>query len=368
VYDISVIATDTGGNATSHDVAITVLDANEIQSIQLVSATTTTGAGNDEATDTGDRVTFSVTFEDAVDVDFTSGSPTLALNIGGVPRYATYLEGDGVVNGDGTNTLLFRYIVTASDFDHDGISINTGAFDPNGSTMVTVGDPGMVVQTANTAVGPNTNARVDTIDLGGTLLIHGYQVEGLWYYHWDRNSNGVGDRGDIVDHNTLDAIFIWNSSFSSNNGPADTNNTYHFATINGVQVSLPNFGYGSDPYPINSPIPGTAVSGESTSGTANPTYNQLTAIWDAFNGTGVGYDESYGGTGGDLFGVPPGWAGESVSAAMPDNYRYWSATKSAMSASESHAYLNFSWGGAGPDPSPNPYDDTIKYYVALQVL
>jgi hypothetical protein len=76
-------------NATSHDVAITVLDANEIQSIQLVSATTATGAGNDQATDTGDRVTFSVTFEDAVDVDFTSGSPILELNIGGVPQYAT---------------------------------------------------------------------------------------------------------------------------------------------------------------------------------------------------------------------------------------------------------------------------------------
>ena len=105
-------------------------------------------------------------------------------------------------------------------------------------------------------------------------------------------------------------------------------------TINGVSMTLPQLGM--TPFSTGS-MPGTAVSG----GGANPTYDGLMAIWDAYNGSGTG-------TG--VPGEPTGW----------NNFTYWSATPSPS------GYANVNLGGG----YVNDYKDSALYlsYAAYQVL
>ncbi len=64
---------------------------------------------------TGMNVDFVALFSEAVTV---SGS-RISLDIGGVPRYATY------VSGSGTTTITYRYIVTLGHIDADGIEMSS---------------------------------------------------------------------------------------------------------------------------------------------------------------------------------------------------------------------------------------------------
>lgn len=57
----------------------------------------------------GDIVTTTITFDQAVVVDASNGTPSLLLETGAVDRQAVY------VSGSGTNTLTFRYVVQAGD-------------------------------------------------------------------------------------------------------------------------------------------------------------------------------------------------------------------------------------------------------------
>ena len=82
---------------------------------------------------------------------------------------------------------------------------------------------------------------------------------------------------------------------------------------------------------------GTAVSNNTT--TDNPTYNDLLAIWDSYNGTT---------TGTNIAGVPSGWHADG----------YWSATTSTSG----HASVYFDFGYVSDSI------DTYGTYVALQVL
>lgn len=57
----------------------------------------------------GDTITTTITFDQAVVVDASNGTPSLLLETGAVDRQAVY------VSGSGTNTLTFRYVVQAGD-------------------------------------------------------------------------------------------------------------------------------------------------------------------------------------------------------------------------------------------------------------
>jgi hypothetical protein len=57
---------------------------------------------------------FTVTASEAVTV---TGAPRLAIDVGGVTRYATY------ASGSGTSSLTFSYAVQAGDFDANGIAL-----------------------------------------------------------------------------------------------------------------------------------------------------------------------------------------------------------------------------------------------------
>lgn len=71
----------------------------------------------------GDELTFIATFDSAVMV---SGTPRIALNIGGVTQYANYYLGSG------TSTLLFKYAIQSADFDDDGIGSSSPILDNGG--------------------------------------------------------------------------------------------------------------------------------------------------------------------------------------------------------------------------------------------
>jgi hypothetical protein len=186
--------------------------------------------------------------------------------------------------------------------------------------------------------------------MGGTLkdygkLIQPVQVDGHTYYFWDVSGDrtsvniqgaGYANSQDYVTHDWLDTIFQQdvNGRVEGENGApvmgtdGKTDNTYRFATINGVKLALPTVGDGSTQIDSNyGSRDGTAVSGTAS----NPTYDDYLAIWDAYNGTGTG-------TG--MNGTPPGWGGLAY---------YWSATPSASGHALIYLYdghvVNHTFGG-----------------------
>ncbi len=78
----------------------------------------------------GETIEVSLVFNRSVDV---TGVPRLALTIGSAPRQASY------ASGTGTDTLVFRYVVTSGDADADGISIGASALALNGGTIRVAG-------------------------------------------------------------------------------------------------------------------------------------------------------------------------------------------------------------------------------------
>ena len=74
----------------------------------------------------GDSIDIKVAFTEVVHV---TGQPTLAVAIGPATRRARLLRGSG------TDTLTFRYVVQASDYDEDGIGIAAGPASLAGGTI-----------------------------------------------------------------------------------------------------------------------------------------------------------------------------------------------------------------------------------------
>ena len=190
-----------------------------------------------------------------------------------------------------------------------------------------------------------TNAGQSVIDLDSYgKLTFPVQVEGAWYYFWDRNGNGISQGTDFAAHDELDGIFT--STLSEVNAGTtgtgtDTTDLIRYANLNGVKLALPTANGGvAYPQGINDGQNGTSYTdaGVSTNGTTSA-FNELLAIWDAYNGTGVGQGES---------GTPPGWM----------NGEYLSATPSA----KGHAKVLLSIGDVWD------WRDDIHWSVALQVL
>lgn len=186
------------------------------------------------------------------------------------------------------------------------------------------------------------------INLGSSgKLIHPVNVDGKWFYFWDRSGDGFAGLDDkITSHDVLDTVFRYDSTLTAQNTGSDTTDTFRFASLNGVTVGLPTTGTSaSNPYD-NSGTDfqnGTAID-NNPAGEINPTYNDLLAIWDAHNGTGTATNSN---------GVPSLWL---------NTYAYASA--SPVITSYAHAYVSL-------------YQGTVNYvvdttardlFVAVQVL
>lgn len=101
----------------------------------------------------GDVLSFTVNASEAILVDSSGGIPRLALDIGGVTRYASY------VSGSGSSALVFQYSVQAGDTDTDGIAIGA-SLDLNGGT--TRDAAGNDLNLTLNAVGATSGVVVDT--------------------------------------------------------------------------------------------------------------------------------------------------------------------------------------------------------------
>ncbi|MBB4369391.1 hypothetical protein GGD63_002179 [Bradyrhizobium sp. cir1] len=98
-----------------------------------------------------DVVSVTVTFGESVSV---TGTPQLALNIGGTPVQASY------ASGSGTTQLVFTYAIQAGQNDTNGISIDANALSLNGGTITDAAGNAAVLTSA--AVADNASYKVDT--------------------------------------------------------------------------------------------------------------------------------------------------------------------------------------------------------------
>jgi len=117
-------------------------------------------------------------------------------------------------------------------------------------------------------------------------------------------------------------------------GDGNTTDTYRYATLNGVRLALPTAGGAvtDSPYFANA----TSV----VAAAVNFSYDDLLAVWDAYNGFS---------TSTFVNGAPPGWQASN----------YWSATPSAAG----HAFVYMDLGAVS-----GIFPDASTGYVALQVL
>ena len=98
--------------------------------VSTVAITSNPGTDNNYAT--GDTITVSLTFSEAVTV---TGTPYVVLDIGEQPRHAAY-------SGDGSSMAAqpFSYTVLTGDKDTDGVSLQANSLTLNGGAILTTSD------------------------------------------------------------------------------------------------------------------------------------------------------------------------------------------------------------------------------------
>jgi hypothetical protein len=330
VYNVTVTASD-GTLSASKAVAISVANVNEAPVLGANAAVS--------YAENGKGVVYTAV---ANDVDATT---TLAYSIGGTDVSLFNINAS-------TGAVSFK---SSPDFEKPADAGKNNVYD----ITVTASDGVLSSNTQAVAI-TVTDVLVEpgqsVIDLGSYgKLIAPVQVDsGNWYYFWDMSGNGVaGNTGgslnggvDTTTHNVIDGLFnkdingIANNLIKNFDGNFGTTDTYRYATLNGVKLALPTSGIVG----AAGQQAGTAVGDATTAGNGsnalNAKYNDLLAIWDAYNGTT---------TGTNLSGTPPNWQSNN----------YWSATDVT---GVGHATVNLNSGNL------SSFDDTKPYFVALQVL
>ncbi len=194
----------------------------------------------------------------------------------------------------------------------------------------------------------------------GSLILPVTVDGGSTFYYWDYGGAAGADAADQLTQEYLNSIFKTNSNGNlSNSLPLVIDNTYRYATLYtetgaAVQVSLPTMGalgtgtangHENAGWPQSNTSVGNATPSNGSTAN-NPTYNDLLAIWDAYNGQTSNLL---------LAGLPTGWAGDS---------NYWSAT---TKDSGNHIAVNLGSVAGASLRIVSDVDSTL-HYVALQVL
>ncbi|HNS44187.1 MAG TPA: hypothetical protein PKH37_03045 [Alphaproteobacteria bacterium] len=113
-------------------------------------------------------LSFTVNMSEAVTVDTSGGTPRIAVDVGGVTRYAGY------TSGSGSSALTFNYTPQAGDVDLDGVSL-TSPLDLNGGTVTDLN--GNAISNL-TFTPPNTaNVKVNYPSLGMDFV---YDADGRY--------------------------------------------------------------------------------------------------------------------------------------------------------------------------------------------
>ena len=102
-----------------------------------------------------DTLTATISFSEAVTLNTSAGSPTLAFVIGSIPVLATY------VSGSGTNSFIFASTIASGQNDADGVAIASNALSLNGATLKDAAGNNAAI--TSIAIAPNVQFLVDTI-------------------------------------------------------------------------------------------------------------------------------------------------------------------------------------------------------------
>ncbi len=152
-YSFSVVDTDSGGLTGSQAVSLAVTDVYEDLTGPGITSVVITGAvgAQSNTSNQSDVVSAKVTLDE---VTLVTGTPQLAINIGGKIGQAQY------VSGSGSTELLFGYTILAGQSDTDGISIGANSLQLNGATLVDAS--GNSATLTHGVVGANASYLVDT--------------------------------------------------------------------------------------------------------------------------------------------------------------------------------------------------------------
>ncbi|MFN5221555.1 MAG: FG-GAP repeat domain-containing protein, partial [Cyanobacteriota bacterium] len=153
----------------------------------------------------GAVITLNAQFSKAVFVNTALGSPTLALETGMKDHVATY------VNGSGTNTLVFQYIVQAGDHAPILDQLSANALSLNGSIILDAAGniPSLTLAEAGTigSLSANKNLAIDGTNPTGSTP--GFIRTGLSYVGSDVGPNASPAFADVDTDGDLD-LFIGN--------------------------------------------------------------------------------------------------------------------------------------------------------------
>ncbi|BAV48106.1 Autotransporter-associated beta strand repeat protein [Mesorhizobium loti] len=146
---------DTAGNAANLAGVVTnpagVLQVDTLApTVSSEAITSATGIQNSYL-NAGDVVSVTVAVSESVTV---TGTPQLALNVGGTIVQANYSSGSG------SSSLVFTYTIQSAQTDTNGISINANALSLNGGTITDAAGNAATLTAA--AVTDNANFKVDT--------------------------------------------------------------------------------------------------------------------------------------------------------------------------------------------------------------
>ena len=118
----------------------------------------TSGPGDDANYATGDAVEVTVTFDEAVTVDTTNGTPRIVVALS--TRGSAGYRWAGYVSGSGTTALVFSYTVAAGDESvAAGILINANTLELNGGTILDGSD--VAADLGHARVAPDAGHRVN---------------------------------------------------------------------------------------------------------------------------------------------------------------------------------------------------------------
>ena len=161
-------ATRSGYDGVAADATVTVLDDDQEVTPTVFGVEF---AGMPRSGDTygqGETIRVEVTFSRVVDV---TGTPRIALDVGGETRHATYVSGSGAAA-----TLVFTYIVSPGDRDTDGITVKPLSLELNGGTIVDAEDGMTPANLAHTGVGGGVSRKVDGGDPPSVTIVGGGPV------------------------------------------------------------------------------------------------------------------------------------------------------------------------------------------------
>lgn len=166
-----------------------------------------------------------------------TGTPRLALNIGGVTRYANY------TSGSNSDELLFRYTVTVGDNDNDGITAGA-AIELNGGTLTFTGTQGVEDAALSLSIPSLSSVRVDT---SSPTISVSAPTAGTYYRDLPMNFTVTASEAVVVSGTprltlTLDSGVVFANYVS---GSGTTNLTFRFVAgvahvdTNGIVVQSP---------------------------------------------------------------------------------------------------------------------------------